>query len=198
MATNSEIRAWAQEQGFQVGEKGRISNTIKLAYEAATGDEVEIVDVSPEPPGEVTPGPSPAGSPFVPGDAKDPKPARTRQPKSRAGKPTSAQVLGDIQGKTALLLTFPAVAWQARDPYCGAVAVQQVPEISAALAGIFAQSPEIVEWFTGGKGGNFMAWVNLAAACQPVLTTVLGHHVTHTIGQPDAGRFAVPDDQYAA
>ena len=201
MASPDEIRAWAREQGMKVSDRGRLSGVVIGAYEAATGDlaDLPVEDMSPEPPG--APGRNDTSpevmSPFVPGDSQDPKPARTRQ-KGKTHKAATAAVIGDIQGKTAFILTMPAMAWQARDPYCGAVAVQQVPDISRALATLFAQSPEVVEWFTG-KGGNFMAWLDLAAACQPLLTAVIGHHVTHSAGpQEQAGRFAIPDDQYAA
>ena len=199
MATPEEIRAWALDQGLQISDRGRISATVRAAYEAATGDEdVEAEDLAPEAPGAPVSAPDAPASPFTPGAVKDPKPARTRQ-KGRTPKPATAAVVSDIQGKTAFMLTMPAMAWQARDPFCGGIAVQQVPEISRALAGIFALSPEVVEWFTG-KGGNFMVWLDLAAAVQPLLAAVVGHHITHTAGPQEeiAGRFAVPEDQYAA
>jgi hypothetical protein len=197
VATTDEIRAWARDQGMNVSDRGRLSGTVVAAYEEATGDLGEVEDLSPSSPGAGLP--EEPASPFVPGDVKDPKPARTRQPK-RARKTTPPQVMADIQGKTAFMLSMPAAAWSTRDPFCGQIALAQVPDISRALAGLFAQSPEIVEWFTG-KGGNFMAWLDLAAACQPVLMAVIGHHVTHTAGPQDEtpGRFATPDDQiYAA
>lgn len=202
MATPEEIRAWAAEQGMAISGRGRIPAVIRAAYESATGDASEVEDLAPAPapPADVADDETlEPGLPFRPAEKKDPPAGRTRQPRAkRTSKPATAAVEADIAGKTGFILMMPAVAWQTRDPYCGAVAVQQVPPISAALAALFVESPEVVEWFTG-KGGNFMKWLNLAAACQPLLTTVVGHHVTHTIGdQPDAGRFAVPEDQYAA
>ena len=197
MATADEIRAWAREQGMTVSDKGRLSATVRAAYEAATGDLGDIEDLAPEPAPVPDVAPD-AEATFRPADKADPRPARTRQPKGRktTHAPTAA-VMADIEGKTGFMLSMPAMAWASRDPLCGSVAVQQVPAISKALARLFAQSPEIVEWFTG-KGGNFMAWLDLAAACQPVLMTVIGHHVTHTIGDQPQEQYAVPADQYAA
>jgi Lsr2 protein len=195
MATADEIRAWAQDQGMKVSSKGRLPAVVIAAYEAATGDyPPDAEDMVPE---VAAPGGPDAGQVFATGD-KDPRSARSRQ-KPRAGDtgPT-AQVRADIQGKTAFMLSMPAAAWASRDPYCGKVALEQVPAISGALATLFCQSPEIVEWFTG-KGGNFMAWLDLAAALQPVVTTVLGHHVLHSIGEQEGGAGeAAPMDQYAA
>lgn len=197
MATADEIRAWARDQGMTVSDKGRLSATVRAAYEAATGELGDIEDLAPEPSPDA--GPPDAEATFRPAAEKDKPAGRTRQAKGRkSAREPSGAILADIEGKTGFMLSMPAMAWSARDPLCGSVAVQQVPAISHALARLFAQSPEVVEWFTG-KGGNFMAWLDLAAACQPVLVTVIGHHVTHTLGaDPAADHYAVPADQYAA
>ncbi|MFG3715828.1 histone-like nucleoid-structuring protein Lsr2 [Micromonospora sp. NPDC047730] len=36
-ATPKEVRAWAKENGHDVGDRGRISKEIKAAFQAATG-----------------------------------------------------------------------------------------------------------------------------------------------------------------
>jgi hypothetical protein len=91
----------------------------------------------------------------------------------------------DIDAKISLMLEIPGRVWEARDPVCGGTFVTQRPEISAAFTDIVCQSPDLVAWFTGG-GGQFMLWLNVMAACWPVLTVVMAHHVYHSIevGEP--------------
>lgn len=98
--------------------------------------------------------------------------ARTRRP--------TATVQKDVRAKTAMLLSIPATVWQARDRYCGAAAMESVPEISDALADIFCDSPEIVAWFT--SSGQFVKYLKLAASLKELTMTIFAHHVAHTIG----------------
>jgi hypothetical protein len=161
---------------------------------------------------------SPAGSPTTPaGDlppaAPDEPPLHaTREWRDRraAGKTRAAArppritaaVRGDIDAKISFALEIPGRLWQARDPVCGSVFVEQRPEISAALTDIICQSADLVAWFTG-PGGNFMMVLNLMAACWPVVTMAMAHHVYHSIEdtpQGDGqGEGAGPDySRYAA
>jgi hypothetical protein len=113
----------------------------------------------------------------------------------RAPRLTQA-IRGDINGKISFALEIPGRVWAARDPVCGGTFVQQRGEIADALTEIVCQSPDLVAWFTG-PGGSFMLYLNLAAACWPVATVALAHHVYHTLDetppdsqQPDYSRYA--------
>jgi hypothetical protein len=111
---------------------------------------------------------------------------------------TSA-VRGDIDAKISFALEIPGRLWQARDPVCGTVFVEQRPDISAALTDIVCQSADLVAWFTG-PGGNFMMVLNLMAACWPVITMAMAHHVYHSIedAEPGEGQAAPDYGRYAA
>jgi hypothetical protein len=147
----------------------------------------------------------PAGSPPLPdagSAAPDEPPAHARrewrhQRKTRAAPPRVTNAIrADIDAKISFALEVPGRVWQARDPVCGGVFVGQRAEISGALTDIVCQSADLVKWFTG-PGGNFMLFMNLAAAAWPVATVVMAHHVYHSIeAGPDE---AAPDyAQYAA
>lgn len=145
------------------------------------------VPVAGEPPGEDEP----------PGHARREWARRTGTGKTRAApKRVTQAIRGDIDAKISFALEIPARLWAARDPVCGGVFVEQRPEIASALTEIVCQSPDLVAWFAGG-GGQFMLWLNVMAACWPVVTVAMAHHVYHSIGdqpveaqQPDYGRFA--------
>lgn len=96
----------------------------------------------------------------------------------------TAAVRKDVRGKTAMLLMLGARTWAARDEICGSAALEAVPDVSAALADILCDSPDIVRWFSAGTG--YMKWLNLAMALQPVGEAVWSHHIAHSID--DAGR----------
>jgi hypothetical protein len=142
------------------------------------------------------------------GVSVDPEPAHARRDWRRGGgqktsggpraKPTrvTAGVRGDINAKISFALEIPGRIWQARDPACGGTFVEQRPQISDALTEIVCQSPDLIAWFAG-SGGQFMLWMNLAAACWPVATVIMAHHVYHTLEelpadaqQPDYGQYA--------
>jgi hypothetical protein len=117
-----------------------------------------------------------------------------RQAKARPVKLT-ASVHADINAKISFALEIPGRVWQARDPVCGGTFVQQRGEISVALTEIVCQSADLVAWFSG-SGGQFMLWLNLAAACWPVATVIMAHHVYHSLeageadAEPDMTRYA--------
>lgn len=180
-ATPAEVRAWAAENGFDVPDKGRLGSDVKDAYTRAH---------NPDP--DTDSGTGAAESNQDPVDfAADPEPQQpkggaSRVPVRRPVKVTAA-IRADIEAKVALMLTFPAAAWAARDPFCGRVAVDVVPPTSSALADIFCGSPDAVAFFTT-TGGDYMKWLQLMTALQPLAVTYYQHHIGHTIGQDDSER----------
>lgn len=151
--------------------------------------------------------PLPVADPEPPEPGEDEPPGHIRRdwqdaPK-RASKPraklprVTATVRSDIDAKISFALEIPGRIWQARDPVCGSVFIEQRPEIASALTEIVCQSPELIAFFAGG-GGQFMLALNVMAALWPVVTVVMAHHVYHSIeAAPEAGD--QPDyQQYAA
>jgi hypothetical protein len=124
----------------------------------------------------------PEGPDEPPAHAREPRRRRSRQRDDAPRKPArvTQAIRGDIESKISFALEIPGRVWQARDPVCGSVFIEQRPEMAAALTEIVCGSPDLVAWFTG-TGGQFMLWLNLAAACWPVATMVMAHHVYHSI-----------------
>jgi hypothetical protein len=164
--------------------------------------ELEPDDIGPAP--GIAPEPAETASPTAPieaGPALPPEPGKAKgwnfgKPKTVKGKPPklTAAVVKDIDAKISFALEVPARVWAARDPVCGGTFVAQRGEISAALTEIVCQSSDLVAWFSG-SGGQFMLWLNLAAACWPVATVVMAHHVYHSIETADQ---PLDTTQYAA
>jgi hypothetical protein len=179
----------------------------------AMADIIDIEGRSPRDDAASPAGPAPAGpaGDLPPAPPDEPPAHATREWRGRGGggkTRTTARppritnaVRGDIDAKISFALEIPGRLWQARDPVCGGVFVDQRPDISAALTDIVCQSADLVAWFTG-PGGNFMLVLNLMAACWPVVTMAMAHHVYHSIpdapgGDGDQG--AAPDySRYAA
>lgn len=179
-ATPAEVRAWAAENGFDVPDKGRLGSDVKDAYTRAHNPE-------PAPPPDIAEDLAGERIEFAPDpDPAQPKGSGPRVPARRPVKVTAA-IRADIEAKVALMLTFPAAAWAARDPFCGRVAVDVVPPTSSALADIFCGSPDAVAFFTT-TGGDYMKWLQLMTALQPLAVTYYQHHIGHTIGQDDSER----------
>jgi hypothetical protein len=114
---------------------------------------------------------------------------------ARRGKVT-ASIRGDISAKISFALEIPGQLWKARDPICGGTFVEQRPDIADALTDIVCDSPDLVAFFAG-PGGAFMKYMKLAAACWPVATVVMAHHVYHSLEeqpvdaqQPDYANYA--------
>jgi hypothetical protein len=175
-ASPSEIRAWALESGFDLPSKGRLPDDVLHAYEAA------------HLPGEAADVSAPGEAPEL---AADPEPARARGGKAARGRAAKAAkvsdaVRKDIRGKTALALSMAAASFSVRDPVCGPVAVEIVPDTADALADIFCESPDLVAWFTA-TGGGYMLWIKLAVAVQPLLTVAWRHHIARSAGTEGGG-----------
>ena len=165
------------------------------------GPIIDIGDDSAPPAGPPTSppgGPAPERPAPEPGWDEGPAPLRrdSTRGRGRAKPPRLTQaVRSDIDAKISFALEIPGRIWQARDPVCGGVFVEQRPEIAGALTEIVCQSPELVAWFAGG-GGQFMLFLNLTATLWPVVTVVMAHHVYHSL---EAAPEAPPDyRQYAA
>jgi hypothetical protein len=111
-------------------------------------------------------------------------------------KKVTATVRKDVRAKVAMFLQVGASAWAVRDPLCGGAMVQAVPDVSDALTDILCDSPAMVRWLT--TGGASMKWLGLAVALQPVAAAVVGHHITHSIGEDQADLQQADWAQYAA
>ena len=126
------------------------------------------------------------------------KAAPPRKGSAKAPPRVTAGVRADIDAKLSFALEIPGRIWAARDPLCGGTFVEQRAEISAALTEIICTSSDLVAWFTG-PGGQFMLWLNFAAAAWPVATVALAHHVYHSVGEGESGGAQQPDyTRYAA
>lgn len=173
----------------------------------AGADIIDITGSPHVPGGDDAAGPRPAPAGGLPQPPPDEPPAHaTREwrdrrgaAKGRARPPKiTAGIRSDIDAKISFGLEIPGRLWQARDPVCGTAFVEQRPEISAALTDIVCQSADLVAWFTG-PGGNFMMVLNLMAACWPVVTMAMAHHVYHSLEDAPEGGGAAPDySSYAA
>ena len=212
------IRAWAQANGYEISDRGRIAREIRDAYNRATlaplpadGDEFEIIDGDDVglPPLAEPPAPEPGPAPWWEQDTEaapepgpvipDPAPAKIGRRgggKSSGRKPTAA-VAQDIRAKVGMMVDVPARLWAVRDPVCGVMAVQQSAAMADAWTAIVLDSPELVAWFSGPAGG-FMKWVDVIMATYPVAMTVYAHHIARTVETPANGEAPRADRQYAA
>lgn len=106
-----------------------------------------------------------------------------------AGRRVTTAVRKDIRGKVAMLLTLAGGAWSARDPHCGGVLLEAIPDretpdgpadgIATAIADLVCDSPDLIKWFT--TSGRYLKWFTLAMAVQPVLQAAFAHHISHTV-----------------
>ena len=104
----------------------------------------------------------------------------------------TAGVRRDVEGKLAFAFALSGQMWAMADPVCGAVFLNQTPEIAKKLTPIVCQSPDVVKWLT--KSSNFVLWVDLFMACWPVVQIVFAHHVAKSIGE----QLSTPNGQHPA
>jgi hypothetical protein len=97
----------------------------------------------------------------------------------------------DIEGKLSFLLGMSASMMVSVDPICANVFLQQLPSITKAMLPLICQSPDMVAFFT--KKGGFILWLNLAAACWPVIQTIFAHHITKKIELGERGEIKERD-----
>lgn len=132
----------------------------------------------------------------LPGDLlpKDPKPARASEdPKvakeaiSRAmpQKATRAQQK-EIRDALVMMITLPAATLAFKDPICGSAILDHADNVADKLVPIVCRNPALMRWFTSGSG--YMDYFALAMAVSPIVKTVYGHHVSHSIGHENLNR----------
>lgn len=135
-----------------------------------------------------------AGADAVPDDISslddllepDPRPAkRTGRARPGSTKKATAGEKRAIQDSLTMLMGILGGAVSFRDPYCGGALSEQTDDIAAKLVPIIARNPAWVAWFAGSTG--FLDVLGLLVALRPVAATVIGHHVTHTIGDDAEG-----------
>lgn len=120
----------------------------------------------------------------------DPKPGKTRRTRMRipktpsSAKPTAAQKR-QVADALVLLQTLVGGGVQLRDPVCGSTILAHAENVADKAVPIICRNPAWLEWFTGSTG--FLDVLGLAVALTPVLKTVWGHHVTHSIGHEGEG-----------
>ncbi len=110
----------------------------------------------------------------------------------------SKNVVKDIEGKVTFLLGMSSAMLASADPICVTVFQRNIPDISKAIVPLICQSPDMVTFFT--KKGGFLLWINLGAACWPVIQTIIAHHLTKKLEiDPATGRIQERDvNQYRA
>lgn len=107
---------------------------------------------------------------------RDPEPDETEgAPRAEAPIRITKAVRKDVEGKVAFLMTMMGTMWQAADPICGTVWLNQTPELAEKLAPILCQSPDLVKWFR--KGAGYMLYMDLAMAFLPVIQVIYSHHI---------------------
>jgi hypothetical protein len=111
-----------------------------------------------------------------PGRLAEPRASGRQSGKARTR--VTAGIRKDVEAKIRFVLLPAGQAWAIRDAPCGGTFARQEPEISAALAEIVCDSPDLLAWFTGPAGG-FMKYFRLLMACQPAAVTVWMHHMAH-------------------
>jgi hypothetical protein len=206
-ARSAIIREWAGENGFDLAVSGRIPKGVVAAYEAANGTELppddgpdwsvpgDVADplaglegelgdsAGAAEPGEGPPPPADldeararlGGKAKRPGWAKEAKPGKDKPPPVKV----TRAVAGDIEGKLTLLLTGPAVMWQMADPLCGGTFAENLDNVVRKAVPLICQSPDAVRWFT--KGTQFLLWLDLIWALQPIGQAVYAHHVAGSV-----------------
>lgn len=146
--------------------------------------------------------------PDVPGDASsldegaagdelpaDPAPSRTSGGKRRArtrgaraaARKTTRQEQDQVRDALTMLLTVPMWAGQMKDPVCGGSVMENRDAIINSLVPIACRHPAALAFLTGSDA-PWMEYLALMTALKPVIQTVWGHHVSHSIGSdaPDA------------
>jgi hypothetical protein len=167
-ATAAEIRAWALDQGWEIPEKGRLPEDVRHAYAVAQeppadpGGDGDLAAAGEPPSFEADPAPAKA--------PKAGKASRERRPK------VTDAVHKDIRGKVTLMLMMPAAMFARRDEVCGPVLMDQVPDLATAITDLLIDSPDVVAFFTSA-GGQYMKWVQLGIALEPVAAIAWQHHV---------------------
>ena len=123
----------------------------------------------------------------------DPAPSRTsgrrrsRSRASRTAQKATRQEQDQVRDALTMLLTVPMWAGQMKDPVCGGKIMEEREAIIKSLVPIACRHPAALAFLTGSDA-PWMEYLALMTALKPVIQTVWGHHVSHTIGgQPESG-----------
>lgn len=123
----------------------------------------------------------------------DPAPSRTsgrrrsRTRASRNAQKATRQEQDQVRDALTMLLTVPMWGAQMKDPICGGAVMAEREAIIKSLVPIACRHPAALAFLTGSDA-PWMEYLALMTALKPVIQTVWGHHVTHTIGgesEPD-------------
>lgn len=107
-----------------------------------------------------------------------PKKASSRATSKRstgrpAGRPTNLEK--QVAEELTMYAELVAAVWAVRDPVCGGAAVEQAPQIAAAIARILRRYPQLMaRMHASGQVGD---WIALGMACAPVGKAVWAHHI---------------------
>jgi hypothetical protein len=131
---------------------------------------------------------------------KDPKPARkkTRRISIPEGtvKATPAE-RRQIKDALGLLIKVPAGIWSMKDPHCGGALAEQADDIIKAVLPMACRHPAAIRFFTS-TNAPWLDLLGLIMALAPVGSAVYGHHIAHTVGQPEGGNDGPDLSAYAA
>lgn len=139
----------------------------------------------------------------------DPQPAHMKRGRGRRSRGVAATttpkvtqtVKRDVRAKIALIGVPLVKVIALRDPLCGGALAEVAPakrppegesDLYGDLAEIVCESPALLRWFTGTKGG-YMAYLNLAMTLLPVIQTMAAHHLLHTVGGEQLAESGIPD-----
>lgn len=109
----------------------------------------------------------------------DPDPSDGPAKRTYTRRSVSAKVQREIQETIEAYLGVIATGFAVKDPICGSVALDHVPNIAAKAAPLLARNAKIAEYLT--KSSNFKEVLDLALAILPLAQVVYAHHMAHTI-----------------
>lgn len=128
----------------------------------------------------------PRAEPSEDREGKDPDPGWMREDKPKPGKggkfryeDVPLEIKNDIAG-FAGMAGIPVLSFIQRiDPYCGGALAQQYEEVVKACLPLICRSEKVVKFFSGES--NWVHYLALASALQPVATAVYQHHIAKTV-----------------
>jgi hypothetical protein len=103
----------------------------------------------------------------------------------------TAKQRSEIEDALTMIQIMVGGTLQLRDPHCGGAIVDQAETVAKKAVPIICRNPQWVSWFTSGTG--WLDILGLIIALRPVVGTVWGHHVTHTIGDAEGGDGSADD-----
>lgn len=104
--------------------------------------------------------------------------------------------VNQIQENLELYLSVVGMSVEIIDPYCGAIAADNLDNMVKKWTKVITHYPKAAEFFMDAKGGILMAWISAIQATWPVLLAIYRHHLARTV-QTDGGRvfFKSPNGQ---